>query len=96
MAKFGVQRKFRKTFRKKKFHRKRTFRKKQGIRYDGMIKVKYVVTKEMLVDTGDVQGKANFDVIWGAPTLATATNKVTIADSTEAERYFDLYQFYSV
>ncbi len=47
--------------------RKRSFaRKRSGIKYDGMIKVKLTVTKEMLVDAASGAGKSNFDVSWGS------------------------------
>lgn len=42
------------TFRKRRFSRKRSMRRKGGIKYDGMIKAKFEISKEMVVDTGDV------------------------------------------
>lgn len=63
MAKF-VRRKFKRTFRKRRFTRKRTFAKrKSAIKYDGMIKVKLTAVKEFIV--ADISGVAMHSVFWG-------------------------------
>lgn len=63
MPKF-YRRKFKRTYRKKRFVRKRTFgRRKSAIRYDGMIKVKLSAQKELM--NNDVAGVSSMLVRWG-------------------------------
>lgn len=73
------KRKFKpRTFRKRRFTRKRSVRRNNGIKYDGMIKAKFTISKEMKVDVGNLSGKGNFDVVWGSVVTAPASNKVTM------------------
>ncbi len=52
------KRKFKRSFKKKRFTRKRTFaRRKSAIKYDGMVKVKIQATKE--ITNQDITGTSS-------------------------------------
>lgn len=71
------KRKFKKTFRKRKFARKRTFsKKKSAIQYDGMIKVKMQATKE-LINT-DIDGRSTMQINWGNQLAPPAANELNV------------------
>ncbi len=94
MAKF-IRRKFKRTFKKKRFMRKRTkTARKSGIHYDGMIKVKLQATREFT--NSGVTGVSTMNVLWGDHLSAPATNQLTIQDCPEWDRYKELYQQFCV
>lgn len=76
MAKY-IRRKFKRTFKKRRFTRKRTMsRKSGGIKYDGMIKVKLQGVREM--NNSDVTGTATFTVRWGHQLIGPVANEMNI------------------
>lgn len=94
MAKY-VRRKFKRTFKKRRFTRKRTMtRKKSTINYDGMIKVKMQATRDF--NNGDLNGVATMKVRWGNQLLAPSVNTLTIQDCPEWVRYRQLYKKFCI
>ncbi len=65
-----------------------------GIKYDGMIKVKIQVVKE-LTNT-DVSGVSSMTVGWGDQLLGGGLTRINIVDSTELARYTALYRYFSI
>ncbi len=93
-----AKRTFRKKFRKRRMSRRRRTTRRKGTlpKYDGMVRVKIEVSKEMIVPAASAN-IVEFNVTWGNQIAAPGTqNSIVIRDSPEWLRYQALYNYFRV
>lgn len=83
-------------FKRKRFVKKRRFfkRRRPMPKYDGMIRVKMMATKQLM--TGDATGTGSMLIKWGDQISAPSTTTLKPTDCEELDRYFTLYRDFCI